>query len=208
MDNPSVTLHLSTSAALNSSADSTVNASAQEVADQLVRLLNEHGGSMYGGERVTQVEHALQCAALAQRSGAATPLIVAALLHDVGHLLHAAHAGQPVSGVDDLHEELAAHWLSQRFGPEVVEPVRLHVSAKRFLCATDPVYFGRLSPPSQLSLKLQGGPMSTSEVGKFLSHPHYRDAVLLRRWDDEAKIVGKETRPVEYYASAIAECVR
>lgn len=182
--------------------------SAQQVAETIIRMFNEHGSSMYGGEQVTQVEHALQCASLAQRSGAATPLIVAALLHDIGHLLHALPDDAPEAGIDDLHEELAAHWLSQRFGPEVVEPVRLHVAAKRFLCATDPVYYGRLSQPSQLSLKLQGGPMSTSEVGKFLSLPHYRDAVLLRRWDDEAKIVGMETRPVEDFGPAISQCVR
>ena len=202
MDNPSVTLQAGT----KPDSLATANSTAQEVAEMIVRLLNEQGGSMYGGEQVTQVEHALQCAALAQRSGASTALVVAALLHDVGHLLQASPS-VPRTGVDDLHEELAAHWLAVRFGPEVVEPVRLHVAAKRFLCATDPVYFGRLSLPSQQSLKLQGGPMSTSEVGKFLAHPHYRDAVLLRRWDDEAKIVGKETRAVEYYTAAIAECV-
>lgn len=204
MDNPSVTLQAGTRPTPCAETKST----AQEVAEMIVRLLMEHGGSMYGGEQVTQVEHALQCAALAQRSGAATALVVAALLHDIGHLLQTSPPEPTTAGIDDLHEELAAHWLASRFGPEVVEPVRLHVAAKRFLCATDPVYFGRLSPPSQQSLKMQGGPMSTSEVGKFLAHPHYRDAVLLRRWDDEAKIVGKETRAVEYYTTAIAECVR
>lgn len=200
MNNPAGTLQ--------SLASSSSTATPQQIAETIVRLFNEHGGSMYGGEQVTQAEHALQSALLAQRSGASTPLIVAALLHDVGHLLHALPDDAPEAGIDDLHEELAAHWLNLRFGPEVVEPVRLHVAAKRFLCATDPVYYGRLSPPSQLSLKLQGGPMSTAEVGKFLAHPHYRDAVSLRRWDDEAKVIGMDTPSIEYYAPAIAECVR
>ncbi len=199
MNNPSVTLQ--------PDSFSPATTSAQEVADAIVRLFIEHGSSMYDGEQVTQLEHALQCAGLAQSSGAATPLIVAALVHDIGHLLHNLPADEALDETDNLHEELAAHWLSLRFGPEVVEPVRLHVTAKRFLCATDPVYFGRLSPRSQQTLKLQGGPMTTSEVGNFLAQPHYRHAVLLRRWDDEAKIVGKKTKPIEYYAPAIAEAV-
>lgn len=201
MNNPAATLQALARGAVTA-------ATAEQVAEKIVRLFNEHGSSMYGDEQVTQVEHALQCASLAQRSGAGTALIVAALLHDIGHLLHALPDDEPADGVDHLHEELAAHWLSQRFGPEVFEPVRLHVAAKRFLCATDPVYFGRLSPSSQLSLKLQGGPMSTSEVGKFLAQPHYRDAVMLRRWDDEAKIVGRSTLQIEDYADSIAQCVR
>lgn len=199
MNNPAVNLQALTSRSAAESAD--------EVADTIVRLFSEHGSSMYGGEPVTQVEHALQCAYLAERHGAPVPLIVAALLHDIGHLLHALPENAPECGIDDLHEELAAQWLSRHFGCEVVEPVRLHVAAKRFLCATDPVYFGRLSPASQLSLKLQGGPMSTSEVGKFLSLPHYRDAVMLRRWDDEAKEIGRSTRRIEAYESAIRQCL-
>lgn len=200
MNNPAV--------ALQAHASPSSTATAEQVADSIVRLFSEHGSSMYGGEQVTQTEHALQCAYLAEQSGAGMPLIVAALLHDIGHLLNALPENSGDSLVDQLHEEVAAEWLSRRFGPEVVEPVRLHVAAKRFLCATDPVYFNRLSPPSQLSLKLQGGPMSTSEVGKFLTQPHYRDAVLLRRWDDEAKNVGRHTRRFEEYATAIRQCVR
>lgn len=182
---------------------------AHEVAERIMRLFQTGGHSMYGGERVTQLEHALQCAWQAERSGAAQSLIVAALLHDLGHLLQDRFTpDSSMPPVDDLHEDVAATWLSKYFGPEVVEPVRMHVAAKRFLCATDPVYFGRLSEASQLSLKLQGGPMSTSEVGRFLAHPHYRDAVLLRRWDDEAKVIGVATRSIDSYLPTIIECVR
>jgi [1-hydroxy-2-(trimethylamino)ethyl]phosphonate dioxygenase len=181
---------------------------AEEVARLIIQLFRQHGGSLYGGECVTQCEHALQCAWLAQRGGASPALIVAALLHDIGHLLHALPDDAPERGIDDRHEELAAQWLGQRFPPGVVEPVRLHVDAKRFLCATDPVYFNRLSPPSQLSLKLQGGPMSTGEVRRFLTNPHYRDAIALRRWDDEAKIAGLSIPPVEHYAPVIVACIK
>lgn len=178
---------------------------AENTAQEIVRMFDLNGSSMYGGEAVTQREHALQCAHLAELQGAAPALIVASLLHDIGHLLHALPDDAPESGVDDLHEELAAHWLNGRFGPDVVEPVRLHVAAKRFLCATDSIYYSRLSQPSQLSLKLQGGPMSSSEINAFMQNPFYRDAVRLRRWDDEAKIVGFQTPSVSHYVSAILQ---
>ncbi len=192
---------------LQTDSTSSLRYPARQVVESIVRLFHEHGSSLYG-EQVTQLEHALQCAMLAQQHNASTSLIVAALLHDIGHMLDPAPVETASPSHDSGHEDLAAQWLAEHFGPDVVEPVRLHVAAKRFLCATDPVYFGRLSGPSQASLKLQGGPMSTSEVGKFLSLPHYRDAVMLRRWDDEAKVVGLETRRIEDYLSALAECVR
>jgi [1-hydroxy-2-(trimethylamino)ethyl]phosphonate dioxygenase len=178
------------------------------VAQEIVRLLNEHGESQYGGEAVTQREHALQCASLAEHDGASPALIAAALIHDIGHLLHALPSNAPEAGIDDQHELLAAQWLSLHFGKSVVEPVRLHVAAKRFLCATDPVYFGQLSQPSKLSLSLQGGPMSPAEVSEFLSNPFSRDAIKLRRWDDAAKIAGLKTPTPETFASAIEHALK
>ncbi|MCC6508140.1 MAG: metal-dependent phosphohydrolase, partial [Pirellulaceae bacterium] len=118
---------------------------------------------------------------------------------------HALPVDAPESGIDDQHEELAAKWLGDNFPADVVQPVRLHVAAKRFLCATDSLYFQQLSPPSQLSLRLQGGPMSTIEVRQFLENPHYRDAVSLRRWDDEAKIVGLQTPSVEQFTEVMIQ---
>ncbi len=171
-------------------------------------LFRTCGDSQYGGEAVTQREHALQCATLAERNAADASLVVASLVHDIGHMLHRLPSDAPDQGVDDLHEELAATWLMNRFGPEVFEPVRLHVAAKRFLCATDAIYFSQLSEPSKLSLKLQGGPMSSAEISQFMSNPHFMNAVRLRRWDDEAKVVGMTTNEVEHFVPAILKVAR
>src|SRR5579859_6046653 len=155
---------------------------------QVREMFRERGGSLYGGEAVTQEEHALQAAMLAESAGADAPSIAAALLHDVGHLLHELPDDAPERGVDDAHEELAAKWLAEWLPAETVEPVRLHVAAKRYLCATDAGYFARLSPPSVLSLKLQGGPMSEAEVEAFRASRFFKDAIRLRAWDEAAKV--------------------
>src|SRR5262249_42166074 len=120
-------------------------------------LFAERGSAEYGGEAVSQTEHALQSAWAAEKAGADSAPITAALLHDVGHLLHRLPENCAEMGVDDRHEELGARWLQRHFGPEVSEPVRLHVPAKRYLCAIEPGYLERLSPASNLSLRLQGG---------------------------------------------------
>jgi phosphonate degradation associated HDIG domain protein len=158
------------------------------VADEVLALFAERGDSGYGGEAVSQLEHALQAAYFAREAGAGPALIVAALLHDVGHLLHGLPDDAPDRGVDDHHEALAARWLTGRFGPDVVEPARLHVAAKRYLCAIEPGYYEALSEPSKVSLDLQGGPMSGREAGEFRALPHSEAAVLLRRCDDSAKV--------------------
>src|SRR5687767_4140639 len=111
---------------------------------EVLALFERHGSSQYGGEAVSQLEHALQAATFAEREGAAPELIAAALIHDVGHLLHGLPEDAPSQGVDDRHETLADAWLAQRFGPAVVAPVAMHVAAKRYLCAVDSDYFGRL----------------------------------------------------------------
>lgn len=175
----------------------------QPITRDILRLFQEQGDSQYGGEAVTQREHALQCAQLAQQSGASPALIVAALLHDVGHLLHALPEDAPHVGIDDQHETLAANWLQQHFPAAVVEPARLHVAAKRYLCATDAAFFSQLSPPSQLSLKLQGGPMSPTETDRFRAHRYFSDAVRLRQWDDAAKVAGLPTPTVADFADVV-----
>ena len=131
---------------------------------KVIQLFQKRGGSQYGREAVSQQEHALQAAFFAETAGVSSSLIAAALLHDVGHLLHQLDDDAPERGIDDRHETLAAQWLERRFGPEVVEPVRLHVDAKRFLCATEKDYIAQLSPASIVSLRLQGGVMSDDEV--------------------------------------------
>lgn len=167
---------------------------------EILQLFHECGASQYGRESVSQQEHALQAAMFAERGRAPATLIVAALLHDVGHLLHTLPEDAPEHGIDDVHEEVAGRWLEQRFGPEIVEPVRLHVAAKRFLVAIEPDYLRHLSPPSILSLTLQGGAMSPDEVTAFRSHPHHAAAVALRRWDDAAKVPHLATPSIDYFA--------
>lgn len=175
---------------------------------KIIELFRQHGDSEYGGESVTQLEHALQTAMLAESAHAAPPLIAAALLHDIGHLLHELPDDAPEQGIDDLHEEAGWSFLHRHAPAAVSEPVRLHVAAKRYLCAVDPDYAARLSPPSLLSLQLQGGHMSAAEVRDFRQNPWAEDAVQLRRWDDEAKVQGLQTPPLEYFIPALAESLQ
>lgn len=157
----------------------------------LERLYAERGGEAYG-EDVTQTEHALQCAALAQAAGAAPSLVAAALLHDVGHLL--AGEGQPTqSETDDRHEVVGAQALKGLFGEAVRAPIALHVAAKRWLCLREPGYLDSLSPASRTSLVQQGGPFQSSGAEAFERRRYWRDAVALRRYDDEAKRAYRET---------------
>lgn len=179
----------------------------QPIVEQVLRLFAERGDSGYGGEAVTQRQHALQAAHFARQTKAAPALVAAALLHDIGHLLHDLPHDAPSSGIDDRHEELGGVWLSRWFVPETAEPVRLHVAAKRYLCATEPAYFQHLSAPSLLSLRLQGGPMSAAEVEQFRSSPHFEAAVLLRRWDEAAKDPLLVVPPIESYVADLqASC--
>jgi phosphonate degradation associated HDIG domain protein len=165
----------------------------------VLHCFQERGGSNYGKEAVTQVEHALQAAYAAEQAGGSPQLIAACLLHDIGHLLHDLPEDAPDHDIDDQHEQLAAAWLTEYFVPEVVEPVRLHVAAKRYLCYADPEYFSHLSPPSVQSLALQGGPMTAQQAAHFEKHPHFDAAIQLRRFDEAAKVPGLHTPSVEHY---------
>ena len=173
--------------------------------DDVLQLFREHGDSEYGGEAVTQSEHALQCAWLAESEDAPSHLIAAALLHDVGHLLHNLPDDAPDQGIDDAHEDSGFLYLSQLFPESVTIPIQLHVASKRYLCATEPGYLEKLSPPSVVSLNLQGGPMDPEEVREFESNPHYRDAVRLRYWDDTGKIPGLQTPDIGHFEKYLRE---
>ncbi len=156
---------------------------------QTIRAAFERRGNENYGEGVSQLEHAIQCAAFAQRDGAGDVLIAAAYLHDIGHLLHDLPQDIADSGVDTQHESTGSAWLSQFFGPELTEPVRMHVAAKRYLAATEAGYFDLLSDASKLSLTLQGGVMTPEQTQAFEAEPFFADALRLRRWDEEGKIV-------------------
>ena len=167
-------------------------------------LLEGHASGRYGLHDINQQQHALQAATMAERDGHGDALVTAALLHDIGHMVHDLGSNPAADGVDDEHERLGHEFLRDWFGPEVTEPVRLHVAAKRFLCATEADYFGRLSPDSVLSLSLQGGPMSAGEVAAFKALPEHAAAVQLRRYDEAAKVKDMATPPVAHFLPAVA----
>ena len=181
---------------------------AEAVVDRIAALFSGEGGAEYLGEPVTQAQHMLQAAALAERDGAAPALIAAALLHDVGHFTGAVHGRDLMAGRDNRHSHQGADWLAAWFGPEVTEPVRLHVAAKRYLCAVEPDYFAKLSEASVYTLSVQGGPMSEQEVAEFEAGPHCSDAVRLRRWDEAAKEPDADDPGFEHYRGLLAGLVR
>jgi len=169
----------------------------------IFEIFEVRGGDAYFGEPVSQLEHALQAAYYAGQENAPASLVVAALLHDVGHLLHGLGEHVADRGIDARHEDVGEAWLAREFGPEVTEPVRMHVDAKRYLCATDPEYLALLSPASLQSLALQGGAYTAEEAREFERRPFARDAVRLRRWDDLAKVPGMAVPGLESYRALI-----
>src|SRR5579871_802151 len=173
------------------------------ITDQIFSLFEARGHDAYFGEDVSQQEHALQAAHLAEGAKARPALIVAALLHDIGHLIHGLPENIADQGIDGFHETAGAKWLSAHFGPEFPDPIRLHVDAKRYLCATDPAYQATLSPSSLQSLALQGGPANSDQVREMEENPYFAGAVLLRRWDDTAKVPGLNVPGFEHYRNLI-----
>jgi predicted HD phosphohydrolase len=165
------------------------------VADDIFAIFEQRGAQLYFGESVSLADHCLQAAHFAS-SEAPPALIAAALLHDIGHLIEAVPEDFADWTTDGRHEEAGSRWLAGRFGREVSEPVRLHVPAKRYLCATDTRYFAKLSAASVRTLQLQGGPMSPPEVAAFEREAYFREAVRVRQWDDRGKVAGLATRPL------------
>ncbi|AJY09650.1 HD domain-containing protein [Burkholderia dolosa] len=171
-------------------------------------LYREHGHVAYSGEPVTQLEHALQSGSLAEEADADEALVAAAFLHDLGHLLNRQGETPSARGVDDLHQYFVLPFLRPLFSDAVLEPIRLHVDAKRCLCRTDAGYAERLSPDSVRSLALQGGIFSEEEAAAFLQRPFADDALRLRRWDDAAKEAGKTTPDLDHYMEIVARQAR
>lgn len=178
--------------------------SPQEIVEQVFSVYQRHGGRHYG-EHVTELQHALQCATFAQQFGESDAVIAACLLHDYGHLLHEMGEDIAARGIDARHEDLGAMALQEWFGPEIVEPTRLHVAAKRYLCWKDARYFDGLSAASQRSLELQGGPMSGEEAAAFEANPHHQAAVRVRRYDDMGKVPHMQTPSLESFRALLAQ---
>ncbi len=176
-----------------------------DIVSYIIDLLKVKGADIqYGNEDVTQLEHALQCADLAEQHNLPNPTITAALLHDIGHLLYADE--DPIhQGKDGYHENLGADYLSKYFKEDVTVPIRAHVDSKRYLSSTEKGYYDSLSEASKRSLKVQGGPFTKEEADQFIKKPFMKEAVEMRRFDDMAKILDKETPDLNYFRHYLEE---
>jgi [1-hydroxy-2-(trimethylamino)ethyl]phosphonate dioxygenase len=177
------------------------------IVDVIADILTRRGSDSYLGEAVTMQQHMLQAAAQAEREGASDELVAAALLHDIGHYTGEFGEDYIEQGVDDFHEEAGAALLAPFFPPVVVACVRLHVAAKRYLCANESTYFGKLTPASVATLALQGGPMEPDEVLQFERNPFFREAVRARIWDEGAKESDAVTPPFDHFAPILRRVV-
>jgi len=181
--------------------------------DEIAALFAARGDRTYSGEPVTQLQHALQCGQLAEQDGASDELVVAAFLHDLGHLINDQGETPTLRGVDDRHEYVALPFLRDLFADAVLQPIRLHVDAKRYLCArgdgraSGVEYWAALSADSKRSLELQGGIFTDAEAKAFITQPRAEDAVRVRLWDDLAKSADSATPGLDHYL-AIARRLR
>jgi phosphonate degradation associated HDIG domain protein len=171
---------------------------------ELLDIFVSRATRRYGLSAINQLQHALQAANHAETEGCKPATVLASLLHDVGHMIHRLGEDPASRGIDDVHEELGARWLSERFGSDVSEPVRLHVAAKRYLCTVESDYFGKLSPDSVRSLELQGGLMSSEELDTFRANPFHAEAVRLRRYDEAAKDPRATTPDFDHFLRHVA----
>lgn len=176
---------------------------------EVISLLERRGQIQYGMEAINQLEHALQCADLAENAGETPEIVVASLLHDLGHLLVETRDGQQMQKTkhDDLHQYIALPFIRSLFPAEVLEPIRMHVDAKRYLCLIDTGYWASLSAASKHSLEQQGGVYSAAEAKTFIAQPFAAESVRLRRYDDLAKVPAKAVPPLSYYNSHLNKVV-
>ncbi len=183
-------------------------AQAEKVTDEIMELYNGYGGNEYAGEKVTQLEHMVQAAELAEEQGFDEEVVLAAFLHDIGHISEAAK--DAAGGVDDDnrmgafgikdHEELGAEFLREKgFSKKVYRLVESHVEAKRYLTARDPAYYAELSDASKKTLEYQGGPMTYEEADAFEQYPLFTLIIQMRKWDEQAKIEHKPLPDLQHY---------
>ena len=169
-------------------------------------LFAREGSSLYGGEAISQAEHALQCAWAAEQQGDDDALVVACLLHDLGHLLNEQGDTPSLRGIDDTHQYFALPFLRGLFPDALLDSIKLHVDAKRYLCQANPAYFAKLSDDSKRSLVLQGGVFGAEQAAAFIAQPGARDAVMLRQWDDLAKQAELPTPSLAHFMTRAARC--
>ena len=178
-----------------------------QIIDFILNLFAQSGAREYMGEAVTMSQHMEQSAACAVADGAPDSLVIAALLHDIGHFVGEHPIEALENGIDNIHEEVGANYLEPIFPTSITEPIRLHVAAKRYLCATDKNYFDQLSDASVNSLEVQGGPMNPAEITQFETSPYHQQAVKLRLYDDNGKVAGLEIKPVTEYRATLEALV-
>lgn len=179
----------------------------QNIVEFIAGIFARRGAEEYLGEEVNISEHMYQAGHLAEAAGASEEIIVAALLHDIGHFTNEFPDDAAELGIDSHHDRAGAAVVAPFFPSIVTDCIRHHVSAKRYLCAVDPDYFDALSDASVLSLKLQGGPLTSEAADKFAQNTDIEAIVQVRKWDDEAKVSGKKTESFEYFAPMIQRVV-
>ena len=178
------------------------------VIDGLLDLIDRLGHVPYGTAQLSEYDHAVQCADLARTAGADDALVVAALLHDIGHLVVKAAMGEAALGIDNKHEAVGAVFLAPLFPAAVTEPIRLHVAAKRYLAATDTTYRNALSPAAARSLARQGGAFTPEQCEAFEALAFHAEAVQLRRWDDLAMVPEHVPAELRDFADVMQRCLR
>src|ERR1700736_6280862 len=174
---------------------------AQKISDEIITLYEKHGGEEYAGEKVSQLEHMVQAAQLAEEQGYDEEVVLAAFLHDIGHISEAAKGENEMDGfgIKD-HEELGAEFLKGKgFSKKVVRLVESHVEAKRYLTVKDPSYYAQLSEASKKTLEFQGGPMTEDEAAAFEQYPLFSLIIQMRKWDELAKIENKPLPDLQHF---------
>ena len=185
-----------------------INLNSHNIVNHIEEIFNRRGAESYLGEDVTMSQHMLQAAQCAKKSGADDSLIVAALLHDIGHYQNEIPETALAKGKNNYHEEAGANFLEDYFPLSVVEPIRQHVATKRYLCAVRPEYFELLSAASIDTLNLQGGPMTSEEVIEFEKNDYLEECIKLRYWDEDAKDSNRICPSFSYYRALIESLVK
>ena len=178
---------------------------AKQVTDEIMSFYEQNGGEEYAGEKITQLEHMVQAAQLAEEQGYDEETVLAAFMHDIGHICEAGHGDNEMGefGIKD-HEEIGADYLKEKgFSKKVVRLVQSHVEAKRYLTFKNPDYYNHLSEASKKTLEYQGGRMEEDEANAFEHYPLFDLIIKMRKWDEQAKIEHKPLPALVHYRDMI-----